>query len=331
MNKRIAVLVSTVAFTLSQSVAAAEAAATAAAEPLYATVNGKPITQRDFHGAFSNHLRQKFYHGQVPDDQLAAARKEVGERLVDRVLLLDEAKRRGLAADEQQVSKTIAEYEGRYAASPMWQKNRETLLPGLRQQLTEQDLLRQIDAVGRTVSEPTEEAVRAFHQARIELFTEPEKLRLHTILLRVDPSAPKALWDAAREEAGRIVARLRAGEAKFEELAALHSQDVSAEKGGDMGYLHTGMIPEAVQARIETHPLGSVGDPIDVLEGVAIFRFDERIPPKVMAFEDVAARARDLLKRDLSKQAADNFLADLRKTAVVKMLEPAPAIPPAKN
>ncbi len=310
--------------------AAAPAAAAPAAEPLYATVDGKAITQQEFVAAFNNHLRQKFYHGQVQPDQVDAARKEVADKLIDRLLMLDEAKRRGIAADEASIDKTVAEYDARYAGSPRWQQSRELMLPGLKKQLIEQEVLRQVEAAGRSFAEPTDEAVQAFYKTRIDLFTQPEKLRLHTILLRVDPSSPKSVWDAAREEAARIVARLRAGDAKFEELAALHSQDTSAERGGDMGYLHMGMVPEAVQTRIDAFPPGSVGDPVDVLEGVAIFRLDERVPPQVMAYADVAARARELLKRELSEQAWKDFLAGLRKSAVIKFHE-SPTPPAAKN
>lgn len=327
MNKSIVLLVSIVAgiFAVSQTAFAEDSPPPTAAEPLYATVNGKSITQKDFRDAYSSYLRQKFYHGQVPEDQLEPARKEVSNRLVERILLLDDAKQRGLAADEKRIALTLAEYDARYATSPMWQKNRESMMPGLKLQLAEQDLLRQMEVIGHTVAEPTEETVQEFHKKRIELFTEPEKLRLHTILLKVDPSAPKPLWDAAREEAGRIVARLRSGEGKFEELAGLHSHDRSADKGGDMGYVHLGMVPAQVQTQLESLPNGTVGDPIDVLEGVAIFRLDGRIPPKVMAYQDVAVRARELLKREQRDQAWDSFIAGLRKTAAIKMVEIAPS------
>lgn len=321
MNKSILILVAAIV-ALSQTAQAEEAAPPAAPEPLYAMVNGKPITQKDFRGAYSNYLRQKYYHGQVPEEQLAPASKEVSDRLVERILLLDEAKQRGLAADEQRIAQTIAEYEARYAASQVWQKSRASMLPGLWQQLAEQDLLHQIEVIGHAITEPADEAVRKFHKARVELFTEPEKMHLHTILLKVDPSATKALWDAAREEAARIVARLRTDKATFEELASLHSQDASADKGGDMGYLHRGMIPEQVQFQLDARPLGTVGDPIDVLEGVAIFRLDERIPAKGMAYQDVAARARELLKREQSDLAWEAFISGLRKTAVIKVVEP---------
>lgn len=329
MNKRIAVLVSAAVLALCGPTWAEEAPP-ATAEPLFAIVNDKPITVKEFHAAFTNYLREKFYHGQVPENQLVEAQKATADRLIDRILLLDEAKRRGLVADQAKIDQTIAGYDARYASSETWQKSRERMLPGLRQQLVDQDLLRQMETLGRAIPEPSEDAVRQYFAAHPDLFTEPEKLRLHTIVLKVDPSAPKAAWDAAREEAKRHVARARNGEATFEDLATLHSQDRSADQGGDMGYIHKGMIPESVQSQLDANPMGKVGDPIDVLEGIAIFRLDERIPAKLMKFEDVASRARELLKREQTTQAWEKFIATLRQASTIKMAN-GPAAAPAKQ
>jgi parvulin-like peptidyl-prolyl isomerase len=322
--KKSIVLISAIAgaFALFQPARAEDAAPASASEPLYATVNGTPITQNDFFGAYNSYARQKFYHAQVPEDQLTPLRQEVGDRLVERILLLEEAKRRGFAPDQQRIAQAIAEYDARYAPNRAWQENRASMLPGLRQFLAEQDVLRQIEAAGHAVAEPADEVVGEFYRTHIELFTEPEKMRLHTILLKVDPSAPKEAWGAARDEASRIVARLRSGKNSFEELARLHSLDQSAGNGGDMGYLHRGMIPEQVQLQLDARALGSVGDPVDVLEGVAVFRLDERISPRVMPYADVAARARVLLTREQSKVAWETFIADLRKTAVITVANP---------
>lgn len=316
MKNGFAVLVPLLASLFVGNAAAADAPAMPP-EPIFATVNGQTISQKDFHNAFANHLRQKYYHGQVPEGQLAVARQEVIDQLVNRILLLDEAKRQGLAADEKRIAESIAEYDARYATSQAWKERRDDLLPGLKLQLAEQDLLTRVETAARSLPEPTDGAVRDYYKAHPELFTEPDKLRLHTILLKVAPSAPEQQWEAAREEGKKIVARLRAGAAKFEDMAQLHSQDRSADLGGDMGYVHRGMIPAQAQALIDAQELGVVGDPIDVLEGVAIFRLDERLPAKQMPFDAVAARARDLLKREQSKQAWDAFIARLRGTASI--------------
>lgn len=298
----------------------AQASTPPANERLYATVNGARITQQEFHTAFANHVRQTLYHGQVPEERMLAARKEVTDRMIDRILLLEEADRRQLAADPASIDETIAGYEKRYANSAQWQERRETLLPGLRKQLAEQGKLDKLEQAVRLVPEPTLAEVRAYYHARSDLFTEPEKLRLRTILLKVDPSSPPAAWDAARDEAARIARQLRDG-AEFAELARLHSNDRSAVEGGDMGYLHVGMIPESLQSRIEQFSVGSTSDPIDVLEGIAIFRLEDRQSAKLRGFDDVAGRAKDLLLREKRDQAWAELVARLRASANIVLVE----------
>ncbi len=282
----------------------------------FAIVNGRSIPTQEYETAFASLVRQKFYHGQVPEAELAAAREEVKSRLVQRIVLLDEASRRGIAPDSGQVDKTIAGYEARYAGSAAWRENRERLLPGLRQQLEEQSLVSQLEGQVRALPEPGDEEVRAFFAARPELFTEPEKLRLSVILLTVDPSSPATAWEATRAEAQAIHQRLLAG-ADFAETVRLHS-GAYVETGGDMGYLHRGMLPEQLHERIDKYELGKVNAPVETLQGMAIFRLDERVPAKKREFADVAARARDLLIRERQDAAWKGLVDRLVAAADVR-------------
>lgn len=307
--------------------ATAPSPVTAVALPLYATVNGKPVTQAEFHSAYATFLRQKFYHGQVPQDQLVQARKEVSEQLIDRILFLEEIERRGIAADTAEVEKQIQGYEQRYASNPNWQKSREVMLPGLRQQLAQQSRLSRLEQIVREVPAPTPDEVKAFYAAKPELFTEPEKVRLHIILLAVDPSSAQPVWDAAMREGESIVNRIRGG-ADFGEQARLASKDSSAEQGGDMGYLHRGMLPESLQAKVDQFKVGEVSEPIVMLQGVGIFRLDDRIPPKLQDFSRVAERAADLLHRERKEKAWQDLVAKLRAAANIVIHE-APAAPEA--
>ncbi len=296
--------------------------AAATALPLYATVNGKPVTQAEFHSVYATFLRQKYYHGQVPQDQLELARKEVSDRLIDRILFLEEVDRRGIVADTAEAEKQIQVYEQRYAANPNWQKSREAMLPGLRQQLEQQSRLSRLEQVVRDVPAPGADEVKAFYAANPELFTEPEKIRLHSILLAVEPSAAQPVWDAAMREGEVIVKRIRGG-ADFAEQARLSSKDESAEKGGDMGYLHRGMLPESLQAKVDQFKVGEVADPIQMLQGVGVFRLDDRIPPKLQDFGRVVERAADLLHRERKEKAWQDLVAKLRSTAKIVIHDPA--------
>ena len=330
MNLRRISLVASLASLLSLSSVVWSQVPTPAEDPVYATVNGQTISVSKFQSAYANYLRQTYYHRQVPEGELAGALITVKNQMFDRILLLDEAKKRGLKPDDQAIAIIVAEYDTRYATSDRWKENRDTLLVGIKQQLAEQSVMDQIEKIGRTIAEPTDDEVLKYYQANPELFTEPEKLHLHTILLKVDPSSSSAVWAAARVEAARIITQIKAG-AKFEELASLHSNDGSAEKGGDMGYLHKGMIPDLVQAKIEETKLGELTPPIDVLEGIALFRLDDRLTAKLHPIEKVSPRAKELLKRELVEKSWENFKISLRGAAKIELTEAALSIKPVNN
>lgn len=304
---------------------AAEAAAPAPAARIFAKVNDRIITLQEFETLYAATIRQRFYHGKVEAGQPEIIRKEVTDIVVERALLLDEADKRGLKPDAAKIEQELAGYEARYAASPRWKEQREKLLPGLKEQLGRQNLLEQVEPLLRAVPVLAGDEVRAYYDQHAELFTEPEKLRLSVILLKVDPSAPTPEWDKAREEAQAIYQQIHKG-ADFAELARTRSGDDSAAKGGDLGYVHRGMLPEAIHDQIDKAQLGVVGAPITTLEGVALFRLDERVVPKLREFKDVEVRAGELLMRERQAQARKESLERLRAAARIEI-----ATPPVEN
>lgn len=297
---------------------AAAQTAQAATEPLFAEVNGRTISAREYESTVQNMARQKFYHGKPPEAQVQALRQEVADRLVERVLLLEEIGRRDLRADDQAIAATLAEYDQRYGNSAHWQQNRERMLPGLTAKLREQQLLQRIEAQVRDVPAGTPAEVRAYYDAHPELFTEPEKLRLSVILLKVDPSSPGSAWDKAMEEAAAIRKRILAG-ADFGELARLHSGDGTAAQDGDMGYLHRGMLPEGLHEQVDKIQPGQLSEPVRVLEGIALFRLADRKAANKRGFEEVAGRAAELLGRERSEQSWKGFLDGLRAAARIRI------------
>lgn len=285
---------------------------------IYASVNGQAISTKDYENAFVNTLRQKYYHGQVPEGEMQAAREDVKNKLVQRILLLEEAGRRGIVPNQKDVDETLAGYDSRYAGNPAWAESRERLLPGLTKQLGEQSQLAQLEQAVREVGEATDAEVREYYDSHPELFTEPEKLRLSAILLKIDPASPPSAWQAAREEAGAIYKRLLAG-ADFLETSRLHSNLGNADTGGDLGYLHRGMLPDVMQERVDSFELGKINEPLDTLDGVAILRLEERLPPKKREFGDVAQRAKELLIRDRQEKAWKGLLDKLVAAADIKI------------
>jgi parvulin-like peptidyl-prolyl isomerase len=287
----------------------------------FATVNGEKLTWGDYAVAFSTAARNKFYHGKPPEGEVAKLQREVADRMVNRILLLEEVKRRGIKPDQAAIAKQIEQYDKQYAGNERWAQNREKMLPGLKEQLEQQDVLQQIEKKVRDVKPPDEAALEAYYKSHPELFTEPKKVKASVILLSVDPSAGEAAWKAAEEEAKKIIKQLQGG-ADFAELARIRSSDRTAEKGGDMGWLHKGSLPAPVEAVLEKLKPGQVNpEPVRVLEGIAILRLDGTAPEELKSFGEVKERARALWLREKADEAWKSHLAQLRKKAKVEIDE----------
>jgi parvulin-like peptidyl-prolyl isomerase len=297
----------------------AEARAADPAE-VFATVGGTAILQKDFDAAFATAVRNKFYHGKPPEGEVAKLQREVADNMVSDILLAKEAKRRKLQPDHAAVQKEIDGYERRYKDSAMWQQNKAKLLPPLKAKLEDNTLLEQLKTSTRDVGPASDAQVQAYYEQNKDKFTEPEQVKISMILLKVDPSSPQAKWDGALEEGAAIVKRLKDG-ADFAQLAHLHSGDPSASKGGQFDYLHRGMLPDAAQAAVDKLQPGAISDAVALLEGVAIFRLDDRKSPKLNPLSAVRQRAHDLLQRDRGDQAWAALLAKLREQTPSKINE----------
>lgn len=285
---------------------------------VFATVGDVTITVAQFKAAFQSGVRGKFYHGKVPQREMALFQREVGDNMVDKILVVKEAKRLGVSHDKEEVKKQITGYEQQYAGSEQWEEMRDRVLPNLTKKLEEDSLLDVFEKKVRDIATPSDAEARGFYEKNLDKFEEPEKVKVSAILLKVDPSSSRDVWEAAVEEGAGIVKRLKEG-ADFAELANIHSGDPSADSGGDMGYVHRGMLPQEVFVELDKLENGGLTDPIRTLLGIAIFRLDDRKTAKTVSFESAKDRARGLLKRDLAEKAWVNLKADLRKTADIKI------------
>jgi parvulin-like peptidyl-prolyl isomerase len=301
-----------------------------AASP-FAVVGERVINRTEYESALRAAMRQAFYHARPPEGELEAFRREVGERLVNQALLLDEARRRAIQADQAHIEEIVAQYDRRYAGNERWQSARAELLAALVEQLGKQSMLERLERSVRAVPAPDERETRAYYAAHQEQFTEPEQVRVSLIVLRVDPASPRAEWEKAREKALALRARVLGGE-DFGELARLHSADPSAAKGGDLGYLHRGMLPDALQAGvIDALPLAQVSEPIGLLEGIALVRVDARKQAKLRAYEEVRVRAAQLTAREKGETAWKKLIASLRSEVPIRVDESVYlSSPPAK-
>ena len=287
-----------------------------APEPVFARINDLTISQGEFEAIFQSAIRHKYYHGRVPAKELEEFRQKVTDDIITQVLVHDQALQLGLEPDRKKIDAGIDAFNLKNAAYPNWEARRDKIIPRLIERLERQDLLEQMEARIRNLPPPGAAEVKQYYLDTPEKFTEPERQRVSVILLNVAPTAAEAGWQAAEAELDGIRQRILAGE-DFGALAKRYSNHPSAANGGDLGYLHQGMLDTRVQQQLETLELYQLGEPLRVLEGVALFRLDGVQAAQLRPYDEVKVRATELLFREKQDAAWQSYVNTLRSSANV--------------
>lgn len=286
--------------------------------PYFAKVGDMYVSWIDYNYEYANEARKKFYHAKPSDALVASFQREIADTLVTNAMLVQEAKRRKLKPDQAYVKQQLDQLEQRFAKDPRWPNSRPRVLPILTQRVEYESLRIELEKRVRNVPPPTTKQLRKYYDAHKDKFTAPSQPRVAVILLRVDPGAPDSDWDKAYEQGQDLVKRLRAGE-DFANLARQYSGDKTAEDGGDMGYMHEGMLPELPAETVAKLQPKETSDPVRLMEGIAIFRLIDRKPPQVRSFKTVKARAKDLWLSEQSDLAWNSLIDKLKKNTPVQV------------
>jgi len=294
---------------LAAALIAVPALATEQQKLVIASVNGQPVTGGDFAPYLRAYLRSKLYHSGSPERTRALADEAIDAFLIDRVLN-EQAAAQELKIDEAEVEKRLADIKTRFGDRPEWPEI-SSRLPKLREEI-ETDL--RIEALRREISRvdpPTEEEIRAFYEKQPELFTRPAAYRLKLLLIAVEPGASAEAWRAAEVQAQEYARRVAAGE-DFAALARANSKHGLAEQGDATGLVHEGQLGEAAEAALRSAKPAEVTGPVRLLEGVALFKVEEKRLPALMPFPEVKERASTLMARDRAKKQWNSFVETIR-------------------
>jgi len=274
----------------------------------FAIIDGREIPLDVFRYEFRRGVKQTFYHGKVADKELEDYRKKKVNQLILGTLLALEAERRGLKIPKNVIKKKLDALEKKNKNSKNWDKNKEAVFKIVSVNFETEELVKLLKDEVVNIKEPGSSKVEEYYSDNIDQFTAPEQWRVSLIMLLVDPSSPGTVWDESLEKAAELVERIREGDS-FAEFARIHSGDPSAVDGGDMGYMHIGMLAKPAQEVLNIMRVGEVSEPVMLLKGIAIFRLDGVQAPRENKFTTVKDRASDLLVR---QQGKDHWL-ELKK------------------
>lgn len=275
-----------------------------------ATVNGEIISA----DALARELRDARVGAGEGGAALDVLRRRVLDDLVDRALLLQEARARSVVVGQDQVERAFlrirAEYPGTHFDDLLAQErlSQTELKARLKDQLTlerlfEQEVFPQVAVVDAEI-----ERYYADHAAD---YQEPERVRVMQIVV------------ATRDEAVQLRDRLRRSPQTFGEVARKSSIAPEAKSGGDLGYIGRGSgFPEVFDACF-TMPLDVVSDVTPSPYGFHLFKVVDRKPSARRPLEQARAEIAEKLTRERRADAQQDYVRALRERAKIEVDEKA--------
>lgn len=147
----------------------------------------------------------------------------------------------------------------------------------------------------------TDDEIKAYYDGHGGDFAHGRRVRAREIVL----TAVGAEKKKAREEAEKIVARLRRGES-FAKLAKKYSRDKkTAASGGDLGLLEEGELPKEIAAEAFSLGKGEFSQPIETAGGYSILSVDEIQEPGTKPLDEVKESVRSKLLRERKERAGE--------------------------
>ncbi len=208
--------------------------------------------------------------GQIPAEELPRLRQQVLRNLVDEVLQIQAAEQADIKITKAEIDQYFARYaQGQFKMTP------DQMAQFLRSNgASPETLKRQIHgemAWARLQSRKIEPFVNISEDEvtavidRLNAAKGTQEFKVSEIFLSATPETAAE----TRANADRIVQQLRGG-ASFLAYARQFSEASTAAVGGDLGWVRSAQLPEALAGVVQSIPVGSISDPIAIPGGFSI-------------------------------------------------------------
>jgi len=146
-----------------------------------------------------------------------------------------------------------------------------------------------------------------------------ERLHLRHILIKVKEGATPEEKKAAQDKALAVSKEL-AGGLDFDEAAEKYSDDQeSAKRGGDLGYVVKGMLPQEVEDVAFKLQVGENSQPVYSKFGWHILRLEEKRAAQKLRFDAVKEDLEQVLAQNSFAAELGSYIKELRKDAKIQI------------
>lgn len=286
-----------------------------------ARVNGEEVTKVEFDRLIKN---MELSAGQpVPAERRDEILRGALDQLITYIALKQEIRARNISVPLAEVDANLAEMQKQFPSPQEFEKalaDRGMTMERLRADAqVDMSINKMMEDEVALQPEATDAQVREFYDKNPDKFRREEAVRASHILIRTEPDADAAAKEKARARAADLAKQAKAG-ADFAELARKHSDDGSAEMGGDLNYIAPGQTVASFDKVAFSLKPGEISDVVETEFGFHVIKVVEKREAGMEPFELVSPKIRAYLTEQAKQQRAQNFIEEIKKKAKIEVL-----------
>ena len=287
----------------------------AALNGVAAVVNGEMITAFDLDAEMAPEAMRRGLNPKDPAQaaQLEALSRATLERMINNIILTQEAQRLKVSVSDSEVDNEIQQIMSRNKLTPQ-EFQRQLQL----QRMTEKDFRERLrsgllrnrllaNMVGRKVI-VTKEEIADYYEAHKQTFMNNQRVRFAVIVY------------PPTENADKQAARIRNGKASFEQVAHEVSVGPRAQEGGDVGFADWNSLDPAWQDRLSLLRPGEVSEVLEINNGLkGQLKLLDMETGDGQTLEEATPQIERILREPKLQERFREYSEQLRKRAVVEI------------
>ena len=294
-------------------------------EEIVAQVNDKIIVLSEYRRSLES-MRAEMQQGGLSGLELEARYKEqsanVLRELIDHQLLVQKAAELNLNADTEVVKRLdeirqnmkLESMEALEEAVAKQGMVYEDFKANMRDNILSQWVIQR--EVGQRVNIKPEE-IKAYFEEHKSEFKRPEGVVLAEILVSTEEKKEDEL-PALKKKAEEALEKARKG-GDFAALARDYSDDATASRGGEIGFIEKGSMSSDLEAVVDKLNKGDVSDIITTRFGYMILKLVDRSTGGEPQLSEVESRVHEKLYLDRVQPALREYLAQLRTQTFIQV------------
>lgn len=295
-------------------------AAQTAPNPVILRVNGDPVYAVEVSMLMQSLQAQLEQRGEKVDQ--AELARVATQRVIEQKLLVQEARRFGVKADEIVVARAAQATEEQSGGRAILEAKLKAAGSNYDQFL---EMLREIELMRAFVDTQimgnvtvSEEEIATFYRENPEAFEAEERAHAYHMIFIAGEDAEETALTAARARAESARQLAVAGDRDFISVAKEFSEGPSAPSGGDLGWVTRGQLVSPLSETIFSLQPGEISAVIQSRFGFHVATIDERRPAETISLEEATDQIAQLLSQQKTADTVGQLIETLAKKATVE-------------